>query len=464
MHNDEHRDADEERRRGVRQSIRSRITGRETINDMRRGASLVPTDGSPMTFGTKVVSINFVICFVMLLSVVMCAGLSFLDGLTSHVGFLDTISTSVYDFGWLTVANIALIELCATAMVLMTVYNNQGRIRYARYMSRMLIVLLVASAASCLMINGPTPILMAYFIQLTCVVAYQISNDPNLDKDVPRQERLDWRQKIRSAFASMRFWDRRRGSAKEDVGDAEEQYRTSYMPLNFFNLFWLFMVGSVVGLLLEVAYNFVVYGELESRAGLLWGPFSPIYGIGAVCLTIALNRYWRSPAWKVMLVSGIVGSAVEYVTSWYLEKSIGVVAWDYTGTLGSVNGRTNLFFFMVWATLGLVWIRSLLPLTMRIVDAIRLDWRAWLTIAVATFMLLNQCMTLLTTDCWSRRHSGHEPETIVEIWCARNYGDDFMASRFATMDFGDDAVHTKISDSVEREQRLSGKLGNIRLF
>lgn len=454
-------DADGNARRGI---LRGRFAIRKTVIDAQRGASLVPTDGSPMTFGTQVVSINSVICFVMLMSVVLCAGLSFLGEMTKRAGLLNTMATSVYDFGWFTVANIALIELSTAAMVMMTAYNNLGKIRYARYVSRMLVVLLLASAASCLMINGMTTILLAYLVQLSCVIAYQISNDPNLTENVPRARRLSWRQKVRSAFASMRFWDRRRGASEEDVGKAEESYRTSYMPLNFFNLFWVFMVGCVVGLALEEAYHVAVYGGWQSRAGLLWGPFSPIYGTGAVCLTVALNRYWRAPAWKVLLVSGLVGSTVEYVTSWYLEKSLGIMAWDYTGTLGSVNGRTNLFFFVIWALLGLVWIRALLPMTMRVVDAIRLNWRAWLTIAAAIFMLVNECMTMLTTDCWSRRHSGHEPETIVEIWCERNYGDELMEERFATMSFGDDSVHTQISDAAEKEAKSAGQIGDIRLF
>jgi len=447
-----------------RRTIRDRLAIRQVVSDATKGTSLVPTDGSPMTFGTQVVSINSVICFVMLMSVVLCAGLSFLDELARRPGLLNTMTTSVYDFGWFTVANIALIELSTAAMIMMTAYNSLGKIRYARYVSRMLVFLLLASAASCLMINGMTTILLAYLVQLSCVIAYQISNDPNLTENVPRERTLSWRQKVRSAFASMRFWDRRRGADKKSVGKDEESYRVSYMPLNFFNLFWVFMVGSVVGLVLEDIYHVAVYGEWQSRIGLLWGPFSPIYGMGAVCLTVALNRYWRAPAWKVLLVSGVVGSVVEYITSWYLEKSIGVVAWDYTGTLGNVNGRTNLFFFVIWAILGLVWIRSLLPLTMRVVDAIRLDCRAWLTISVAIFMLVNACMTMLTTDCWSRRHSGHEPETIVEIWCSRNYGDEFMESRFETMSFGDDAVHTQISDSIEKDQHTEGRIGGIRLF
>lgn len=427
-----------------------------------RSLSTLPVDGSPRTFGTQTVSINSVICFVMLLSVILCAGLALLAELSRGPGILPAMTGSVYEWGWMTVANIALIEFTATAMVMMAMYDRRGEIRVARYITRVLVALILLTAASCFLINGMTAILLAYVVQLACVIAYQIANDPNLTEDVP-QASLDWRRRVRSAFASMRFWDRERGSAADDVDDDEEAYRTSYMPLNFFNLFWIFVIGSVVGLALETVYHAVLWGAFENRAGLLWGPFSPIYGTGAAFLTIGLNRYWRSPAWKVFLVGGLIGSLVEYATSWYLEKALGVIAWDYSQTFGNVNGRVNVFFFFVWGLLGLLWIRTLLPLTMRLVDAIRFDWRAWLTIAMFCFMLVDQCMTLLTTDCWSRRHSGREPATAVEIWCAESFGDEYMESRFQSMTFGGEAIHTQIEDEAQRAAN-EGWIGDIRLF
>ena len=45
----------------------------------------------------------------------------------------------------------------------------------------------------------------------------------------------------------------------------------------------------VLGLMIETAYHFLVVnpGHYQDRAGLLFGPFSPIYGFGAVLMTVA---------------------------------------------------------------------------------------------------------------------------------------------------------------------------------
>ena len=60
---------------------------------------------------------------------------------------------------------------------------------------------------------------------------------------------------------------------------------------NGYKLFIIFFVGSIAGFVAESIWCIMRHGYYESRQGLVYGPFSPIYGIGAVCLTAALYQY-----------------------------------------------------------------------------------------------------------------------------------------------------------------------------
>ena len=66
---------------------------------------------------------------------------------------------------------------------------------------------------------------------------------------------------------------------------ARDSIFTRDVELSFFNLFWIYTIASVVGLVLETVVSAPIDGERRNRYGLVWGPFSPIYGGGAALMT-----------------------------------------------------------------------------------------------------------------------------------------------------------------------------------
>ncbi|MBP3884587.1 MAG: putative ABC transporter permease [Olsenella sp.] len=211
-----------------------------------------------------------------------------------------------------------------------------------------------------------------------------------------------------------------------------------YIRLDFFNLFWIFMVGCVVGLVVELIFHMVVIepGVYQDRAGLLWGPFSPIYGIGGVLMTIALNRFKDRNIIFIFIVCTIIGGAFEYFVSWFMEVSFGATAWDYSDQfLGDIfGGRTCLLYASMFGVLGTVWIKLLLPVFLKFFNLIPWKWRYSVTLVCASFMLVNCVMTLQALDNWGARKAGHIPAPGVEQFYAENFNDEVMANRFQTME------------------------------
>lgn len=209
---------------------------------------------------------------------------------------------------------------------------------------------------------------------------------------------------------------------------------SGYIALNFFNLFWIFVICCVGGLVIETIYHFTMFGGYQDRAGLLFGPFSPIYGIGGALVTIALNRFYRAHLAVVFVVSAFIGGAFEFFVSWFMEVAFGVTAWDYSGTFLNIGGRTNLQFMMMWGVLGLFWVRLLLPHMLELVNRIPWNWRYSLTTVFAALMLANCGLTLVSLDCWYGRLAGtNRNETFVEQFCNQHFDDSFMKNRFQSM-------------------------------
>lgn len=205
--------------------------------------------------------------------------------------------------------------------------------------------------------------------------------------------------------------------------------------LTFSKLLVLFVAGSVIGLGLEVAFHFVVFGEYESRVGLVWGPFSPLYGAGAVGITVALNKLSGLSAPLLFVISLLVGSVVEFATSWGMEFFFGAVAWDYSGTFLNIDGRVNLMFALMWGTLGLAWVRLVMPLLNKGFSAI--NWESLVmrvgTVAVAAFMTVNIIVTVQALDRESRRAIDLPAASQIDYFLDEHFPSEYMTATFENM-------------------------------
>ena len=104
--------------------------------------------------------------------------------------------------------------------------------------------------------------------------------------------------------------------------DARASVREATAPeaikLDLYHLVWIFTVCCVVGLIGETVVSFFIDGRWEDRAGFLWGPFSPIYGVGGVLMTVTLSRLSgaRMVRWMVL------GESVRHCGLGLLEPTV----------------------------------------------------------------------------------------------------------------------------------------------
>lgn len=292
--------------------------------------------------------------------------------------------------------------------------------RGARHMSELIMILLVGTILCEIALSGMSMNLIGYGIVFAIIIVLQSYIDPTLAEERKLQRKLRDLKVRKDAEAGT--------LGRDETGKG-------FIQLDFFNLFWIFTVCCVLGLIIEVVYHMVIVdpGVYQDRAGMLWGPFSPIYGFGAVLMTIALNRFHDRSVVLIFLVSAVIGGAFEFAVSWWMQFAFGIVAWDYTGSFLSIDGRTNFAFMCMWGVLGVVWIKFCLPRMLKLVNLIPWKWRYSLTTICTALMIFDGAMTLIALDCWYQREAGYQPTNAVEMYCAEHFDNEYMEHRFQTM-------------------------------
>ena len=133
-------------------------------------------------------------------------------------------------------------------------------------------------------------------------------------------------------------------------------------------IFILFIIYSFLGWLVEVINCSIVEKKLVNR-GFLISPICPIYGCGALLITIVLNNY-KDDWFVVFCMAVILCGLLEYFTSWLMEKIFHARWWDYSKNKFNINGRICLETMVPFGILGLVIIYILNPFFYNILNLI----------------------------------------------------------------------------------------------
>lgn len=216
------------------------------------------------------------------------------------------------------------------------------------------------------------------------------------------------------------------------VQGSDEACSASF-PIDAYHLVWVFTACCVMGLIGETVVSYFIDGRWENRAGFLWGPFSPIYGVGGVLMTVALAHLADERPAVLFGTAAVIGAAFEWFAGWFWENAFGIVAWDYSDQPFNVGGHTCLGIALVWGAAGLAWVRLALPVLLRASESVPVAWRATITWGLLAFFLIDAAMTFVAFDCWMNRLAGAEPAGPIQEYFAERYGDEFMRERFQTM-------------------------------
>ena len=228
------------------------------------------------------------------------------------------------------------------------------------------------------------------------------------------------------------IWDRLNKSYP-GIREMGEQDHIFAKGLCLDKLFWVFLASSILGAGIEMVFCRVTGGVWMNRSSLLYGPFSVVWGLGAVVLTVVLQRLSDKPDRTIFLAGCVLGGVYEYLCSVFTEFVFGTVFWDYSHMPLNLGGRINLLYCIFWGLLAVLWLRVLYPPMEKGIERIPPLAGKILTWLLTVLMVCNAALTCAAMLRYTDRRNDQPRSGIVEQYLDEQYPNSYMEHRWPNM-------------------------------
>lgn len=201
--------------------------------------------------------------------------------------------------------------------------------------------------------------------------------------------------------------------------------------LNFTKIFIFFLIGSLFGTYFEEILYFFQNGIWTNRQGLIYSPFSTLYGFGVAIYLIILgpNNINRGLI-KTFIYATILGGTIEYVSGWILETLLNIKFWDYSNMILNINGKTTIPIMLIWGMIGTILLKILYPFLSKYIE--KIPYKIGQPILIIVLILISFDI-LISYSAFIRminRNRNESPKTFIGEFYDTVYNDEFMYKKF----------------------------------
>lgn len=158
-----------------------------------------------------------------------------------------------------------------------------------------------------------------------------------------------------------------------------------------------FFIYSILGFLLETAYSF--FSNLHFESGILYGPWTPIYGISMILIIILSNYLFSNLHMHRILetiitffILTIVLTFIEWLGGIVIEKIFHIAFWDYSDKPYHLGKYICLKMSLIWGIGSIILIYLVKPWMDKFMKKIP----KWVTLVLATTFIMDSFLTFIS--------------------------------------------------------------------
>lgn len=227
--------------------------------------------------------------------------------------------------------------------------------------------------------------------------------------------------------------------------------------------FLLFFIYSVMGWCMEVLCIIIEDRKLVNR-GFLIGPYCPIYGCGAILISLLLKSFVNRPL-LLFVMAILVCGILEYATSYFMEKIFHLRWWDYSNRKLNINGRVCARTIIPFGILGM-WITYCMNPFLLDKIALFSEKKLWLIcLIIANIFILDVIISLIvvfkikktTQSVNSENREDNTEEITKKVKAILLSGTSFAQKRLINAYPKLKAIKIKVREKIEHTKKEIGK-------
>lgn len=201
-----------------------------------------------------------------------------------------------------------------------------------------------------------------------------------------------------------------------------------------FCFYWLFLLASYLGFIIETIWCVIRNKKLESRKSLVYEPMIPIYGVSAVLIVIIVKTFELTEWYSIFLTGFVICSFVEFIASFLQEKVFGTKSWDYSDFPLNIKGRINVMYSIMFGIVSLFSYKFILnPLYTLLMDKEITSALILLTVTMFVFMMYDFIISVVAVYRMKERRYGINRTQLFWRFIDNRYPDKRLKEIYANM-------------------------------